>query len=98
MRALGLSLQSLGMSLRATTRNPVLAYPWIPDVETPDLIRGRDDKLLVRDDNFRGRDDRTKGRGSAPAEPSTAAPSASLSLAKTVSRISELNGQRRQAL
>ena len=24
-------------------RNPVLAYHWIPDVETPDLIRGRDD-------------------------------------------------------
>jgi hypothetical protein len=26
------------------TRNPVLAWHWIPDVETPDLIRGRDDK------------------------------------------------------
>jgi len=26
------------------TRNPVSAWHWIPDVETPDLIRGRDDK------------------------------------------------------
>jgi hypothetical protein len=26
-------------------RNPVLARHWIPDVETPDLIRGRDDRL-----------------------------------------------------
>ena len=25
-------------------RNPVAASHWIPDVETPDLIRGRDDK------------------------------------------------------
>jgi len=25
------------------TRNPVAAQHWIPDVETPDLIRGRDD-------------------------------------------------------
>ena len=59
MRALGLSLQSLGMSLRATTRNPVLAYPWIPDVETPDLIRGRDDKLRLLDDKLRMLDDST---------------------------------------
>jgi hypothetical protein len=34
------------------TRNPVHAYNWIPDVETPDLIRGRDDKLLTRDDSY----------------------------------------------
>ena len=38
------------MSLRAPTRNPWLAWHWIPDVETPDLIRGRDDNLGVRDD------------------------------------------------
>jgi hypothetical protein len=40
----------MGLSLRATTRNPVVAWHWIPDVETPDLIRGRDDKLGVRHD------------------------------------------------
>jgi hypothetical protein len=44
------------LSLRATTRNPVLAYHWIPDVETPDLIRGRDDKLPTRDDKLPTRD------------------------------------------
>jgi hypothetical protein len=33
------------------TRNPVHAYHWIPDVETPDLIRGRDDSHRVRDDS-----------------------------------------------
>jgi hypothetical protein len=33
------------------TRNPAVAQHWIPDVETPDLIRGRDDKLFVLDDN-----------------------------------------------
>jgi hypothetical protein len=50
----------LCLSLRAPTRNPWLAWHWIPDVETPDpgsspgqaLIRGRDDPLPVRDDNF----------------------------------------------
>ena len=35
------------MSLRATTRNPWYAWHWIPDVETPDLIRGRDDKVSL---------------------------------------------------
>ena len=35
-------------------RNPVVVWHWIPDVETPDLIRGRDDKLDVRDDNTKG--------------------------------------------
>jgi len=35
------------VSLRATTRNPVVAWHWIPDVETPDLIRGRDDIWLL---------------------------------------------------
>jgi hypothetical protein len=39
------------------TRNPVVAQHWIPDVETPDLIRGRDDKLLVRDDKLLVLDD-----------------------------------------
>ena len=33
-----------------------MAMHWIPDVETPDLIRGRDD-------NYQVRDDKTKGRG-----------------------------------
>ena len=28
----------------------MVAGHWIPDVETPDLIRGRDDKLRVRND------------------------------------------------
>ena len=40
------------------TRNPVVAQHWIPDVETPDLIRGRDDKLLVWDDKLLVRDDK----------------------------------------
>ncbi len=35
---------TFALSLRATTRNPVAAWHGIPDVETPDLIRGRDDK------------------------------------------------------
>ena len=46
----------VSLSLRATTRNPVVAWHWIPDVETPDLIRGRDDKLDVRDDKLDVRD------------------------------------------
>ena len=29
-------------------RNPVSVWHWIPDVETPDLIRGRDDKWRPR--------------------------------------------------
>ena len=41
-------------------RNPVHAWHWIPDVETPDLIRGRDDKGRVQDDKGRVRND--KGR------------------------------------
>jgi hypothetical protein len=40
------------VSLRAPTRNPWLAWHWIPDVETPDLIRGRDDSYRAKD-NFR---------------------------------------------
>jgi hypothetical protein len=28
-------------------RNPVAAWHWIPDVETPDLIRGRDDSFVM---------------------------------------------------
>ena len=66
LRALALSLRALALSLRATTRNPGVAWHWIPDVETPDpgsspghaLIRGRDDKCRVRDDKRRVRDDR----------------------------------------
>jgi hypothetical protein len=57
LRALALSLRALALSLRATTRNPVVVWRWIPDVETPDLIRGRDDKLDVRDDSCGVRDD-----------------------------------------
>ncbi len=45
------------------TRNPVATQHWIPDVETPDLIRGRDDNYQVRDDRDGVRDDKTKGRG-----------------------------------
>ena len=46
------------LSLRAQlviaglTRNPVHAYNWIPDVETPDLIRGRDDNCGARDNSY----------------------------------------------
>ena len=40
-----------------------MAMHWIPDVETPDLIRGRDDNYQVRDDRDGVRDDKTKGRG-----------------------------------
>ena len=65
------------------TRNPVVAQHWIPDVETPDLIRGRDDKLdgwddkwQVRDDKLDDsddrlddRDDKTEGRGTFAQRP-----------------------------
>ena len=37
-------IATFALSLRATTRNPVSAWHGIPDVETPDLSRGRDDK------------------------------------------------------
>ena len=39
------------MSLRATTRNPVLAYHWIPDQVRDDKLRVLDDKLRVLDDS-----------------------------------------------
>jgi hypothetical protein len=45
-------IAGLALSLRATTRNPVAAWHWIPDVETPDLIRGRDDIFGVWDGNW----------------------------------------------
>jgi hypothetical protein len=51
-----LSLRALSV-IAGLTRNPVVAWHWIPDVETPDLIRGRDDNLGVRDDNLGVRDD-----------------------------------------
>ena len=58
------------------TRNPVVVWHWIPDVETPDLIRGRDDKTNVRDDKpddsddrLDDRDDKTEGRGTFAACP-----------------------------
>jgi hypothetical protein len=58
----------------SSTRNPVVAKRWIPDVETPDLIRGRDDNCGVRDDNrsvIAGSDPQSSGgvaldRGSSP--------------------------------
>ena len=34
-----------GVVIAGLTRNPVVVWHWIPDVETPDLIRGRDDHL-----------------------------------------------------
>ena len=34
------------------TRNPVYAWHWIPDVETPDLIRGRDDTVIFATSMF----------------------------------------------
>ena len=46
------------LSLRATTRNPVLAYHWIPDRVRDDSHRVRDDNLLTRDDNLLTRDDK----------------------------------------
>jgi hypothetical protein len=58
------------------TRNPVVVWHWIPDVETPDLIRGRDDKLdgwddkwQVWDDKPDVRDDKTEGRGTFAQRP-----------------------------
>ena len=50
-----------GIVIAGLTRNPVMARHWIPDVETPDLIRGRDDKPRVRDDNCSGQDDNGSG-------------------------------------
>jgi hypothetical protein len=48
----------MGLSLRATTRNPVVAWHWIPDRACPGLRSGvRDDKLDVRDDKLDVRDD-----------------------------------------
>jgi hypothetical protein len=52
---------SHGFVIAGLTRNPVVVWHWIPDVEAPDLIRGRDDK--------------TKGRGTF-AESPIASPSA----------------------
>ena len=40
----------------------MVARHWIPDVETPDLIRGRDDKPRARDDSHRVRDDNCSGQ------------------------------------
>ena len=51
-----LSLRALSV-IAGLTRNPVVAWHWIPDVETPDLIRGRDDNLGVPDDKWLARDD-----------------------------------------
>ena len=45
-------------------RNPWFTWHWIPDVETPDLIRGRDDSLQVRNDSLKVRNDK---HGSWPA-------------------------------
>ena len=43
-------IAALRFVIAGLTRNPVAVRHWIPDVETPDLIRGRDDKLRVWDD------------------------------------------------
>ena len=47
-----LSSRGLSLSLRATTRNPVVVWHWIPD-------RVRDDKCEVRDDKCEVRDDKS---------------------------------------
>ena len=49
------------LSLRATTRNPVLAYHWIPDQVRDDKWLARDDKWLARDDKWLIRDDKWLG-------------------------------------
>ena len=50
-------IAALPLSLRATTRNPVTAWHWIPDQVRDDKLQVRDDKLRVRDDKLRVRDD-----------------------------------------
>ena len=46
------------LSLRATTRNPVAAWHWIPDRVRDDKWLARDDKLLASDDKWLARDDK----------------------------------------
>ena len=55
-------IAALPLSLRATTRNPVTAWHWIPDQVRDDKLRVRDDKLRVRDDKLRVRDDKLRVR------------------------------------
>ena len=43
--------------MRAPTRNPWLAWHWIPGRARDDSYRVRDDSYRVRDDNYRARDD-----------------------------------------
>ena len=43
---------STALSLRATTRNPVDAWHWIPDQVRDDKLPGLDDKLLDADDKW----------------------------------------------
>ena len=50
MAKLWLVIAGIRFVIAGLTRNPVSAWHWIPDVETPDLIRGRDDKPQLRDD------------------------------------------------
>jgi hypothetical protein len=40
-----------------STRNPVVAWHWIPDRVRDDNFAVRDDNFAVRDDNFAVRDD-----------------------------------------
>jgi hypothetical protein len=56
--ALRFVIAALRFVIAGLTRNPVAVRHWIPDVETPDLIRGRDDKLPFRDDKRRVWDDK----------------------------------------
>ena len=48
------------LSLRATTRNPVVVWHWIPDRVRDDKCEVRDDKCEVRDDECEVRDDKSK--------------------------------------
>ncbi len=49
---------STALSLRATTRNPVDAWHWIPDQVRDDKLPGLDDKLPGLDDKLPGLDDK----------------------------------------
>ena len=48
--------------MRAPTRNPWLAWHWIPGRARDDSYRVRDDSYRVRDDSYRVRDDNYRAR------------------------------------
>ena len=50
------------LSLRAPTRNPWLAWHWIPGRARDDSYRARDDSYRARDDSYRARDDNYRVR------------------------------------